>query len=112
LKVPAGDKKVGPFDCEADEFCTNSPNVCVKKSEITASVRNVCEPYNGDCQRCEAGKKFTCASRTQGARCVNGQMSTSIIFDCGKDESCITDGEDILDTVCVPNCVVDFVSVR
>ncbi|KAM8709731.1 hypothetical protein ACLKA7_016526 [Drosophila subpalustris] len=104
-----GENKIGPFTCDADKVCTNSENVCEQKTNIQGDTLNVCGDDNGACQTCANGKLFTCASRTQGARCVNGAMSTSIIFDCGEDEICVSEAEDIADTVCVPKCAADFI---
>jgi len=113
LKVPAGDKKLGPYECDPGKVCTNfKDDVCVLKSELNTDIRNICGDGNGACGGCTADQLFTCASRTQGARCVSGQMSTSVIFDCEKDEICISDAEKPFGTVCVPKCAADFVSIR
>ncbi|KAM8709020.1 hypothetical protein ACLKA7_015914 [Drosophila subpalustris] len=110
--ICVGDQKIGPYTCEADEVCTNSPNVCERRSNIQGSIRNVCgvnDNGNGECELCSNGNAFTCASRTQGARCVNGVMSTSVLFDCGEDEICVSEAYDTFETVCVPKCAFDFI---
>ncbi|KAH8397427.1 hypothetical protein KR222_003755, partial [Zaprionus bogoriensis] len=94
--------------CDADEVCTNSDNICEPKDQLSSDITSVCGTGSGACQTCSATDKYTCVSSTQGARCVNGQLSTLLIFECGDDEICVTDAVEPFDTPCVPQCVADF----
>ncbi|KAH8408623.1 hypothetical protein KR215_008348 [Drosophila sulfurigaster] len=96
--------KLGPLSCEADEVCSNSLEICVKKTEITNEVINVC---GANCQSCSADRKYTCVSRNQAALCLNGQASSTIIIDCGEDEVCVDD-DDGKAFLCVPSCVAEY----
>ncbi|KAH8302366.1 hypothetical protein KR044_005603 [Drosophila immigrans] len=105
-----GNRQIGPYFCEADEVCSNSLNICVKKDALTADVKNVCGGGEG-CQSCSADSKYTCVSRTQAARCAGGVMSTTMIFDCEGDEVCVSSAETDFGSVCVPSCVANFTSL-
>ncbi|KAH8302365.1 hypothetical protein KR044_005598 [Drosophila immigrans] len=101
-----GNRQVGPYYCGVDEVCSNSEDICVKKDALTADVKNVCGGGEG-CQSCSANQIYTCVSRTQAARCINGDVSPSLIINCDADEVCIT-GVEAFKNVCVPDCVANF----
>ncbi|XP_060651633.1 threonine-rich protein [Drosophila nasuta] len=103
-----GERRYGPYSCEANEVCTNSADICVDKSLVTGNIINVCGDDESACQSCPDNKKYTCVSSTQAARCVNGEVSTSLIIDCGEDEICVSEAETTFKNVCVPNCAADF----
>ncbi|XP_034109944.1 integumentary mucin C.1 [Drosophila albomicans] len=103
-----GERRYGPYSCEANEVCTNSADICVDKSLVTGSIINVCGDDESACQSCPDNKKYTCVSSTQAARCVNGEVSTSLIIDCAEDEICVSEAETTFKNVCVPNCAADF----
>jgi len=107
------DKRVGPFNCGADEVCTNSKNGCEKKTMVGSNnIESVCAESNGGCQECPAGKIFTCVSRTQASLCFHGKMSPNIIINCEENEICISDAEMYYGNVCVPICAANFVRIR
>ncbi|XP_062131595.1 uncharacterized protein LOC133842503 isoform X1 [Drosophila sulfurigaster albostrigata] len=103
-----GERKYGPYSCEANEVCTNSADICVDKSLVTGSIINVCGDDETACQTCLNNRNYACVSSTQAARCVNGELSTSLIIDCAEDEICVSDAEPFFSTVCVPNCAATF----
>ncbi|KAH8371728.1 hypothetical protein KR093_008725 [Drosophila rubida] len=105
-----GKQRVGPFNCNADEVCTNSLDICVNKDEVTGSIKNVCA--DSGCEVCATDKKFTCVSRTQAARCINGNVSPSLLINCEADEVCISEAETLFGTVCVANCAANFANLN
>ncbi|EDW41664.1 uncharacterized protein LOC6605864 [Drosophila sechellia] len=100
------------ISCPADTVCTNSKNVCVKSSEISKPVVDVCGTSGGNkCASC-ANLKYACVSKNQFARCSESVLVDSNIYDCDADEICSSEALEKYDNICTPSCVLDFLNLR
>ncbi|XP_032587584.1 mucin-5AC-like isoform X2 [Drosophila mojavensis] len=99
--VSLGDEQ----QCTGDTVCSNAEEICVPKTQISETVKNVCGDASiGGCGKCITGNKYTCVSPTQAARCVNNEIAS--IINCKGDEICIADVE--VGSVCVPQCAAAY----
>ncbi|XP_017860639.1 PREDICTED: LOW QUALITY PROTEIN: mucin-5AC-like [Drosophila arizonae] len=95
------------IQCAGDTVCSNAEEVCVPKTQISETVKNVCGDASiGGCGKCITGNKYTCVSPTQAARCVKNEIAG--VINCKADEICIADVE--VGSVCVPQCAAAYVS--
>ncbi|XP_075168919.1 uncharacterized protein LOC142241064 [Haematobia irritans] len=87
------------YTCKDGEVCTDDEKICVPKT-VASSV------CSGSCSQCSAGNRYTCTSRTNFGRCIDGKIAIS--SPCEKDYVCSTDIYATAGTVCVPECVAEF----
>lgn len=94
--------------CPEGTVCSNSNDVCVATSDLSATILDVCA--DSSCGRCNVNSaKYACVSRTQYARCTStNEIST--VFSCPEDEICISGALAVYNRICVPACAADFVS--
>ncbi|TDG50262.1 hypothetical protein AWZ03_003167 [Drosophila navojoa] len=93
------------LQCTGDTVCSNAEAVCVPKTQISETVKNVCGDASiGGCGKCITSNKYTCVSPTQAARCINNQIAG--VINCKGDEICIADVE--VGSVCVPQCAAVY----
>ncbi|XP_023299070.2 uncharacterized protein LOC111681504 [Lucilia cuprina] len=85
--------------CPEDQVCSKSANICEPKADDNA----ICG--GSSCNICNIDDKYTCVSKTQFGRCLNGKVA--VTSSCEKGSLCSTEmltyGQ-----ICAPTCVLDF----
>lgn len=90
--------------CDEGHVCTKEETICVPKSEPGATP--VC---SSTCNVCLPDTRYTCVSQTQYGRCINNEIA--VIGNCEDDSICSLEIMDKTNSICVPSCVADFVSI-
>ncbi|XP_061397093.1 uncharacterized protein LOC133332732 [Musca vetustissima] len=93
--------------CDEGHVCTTSENICEPKKGANNVVNNpVC---GSSCNKCPTTGRYTCVSKTQFGRCVNGAIT--IVSACEKGQICSADLYEKTGAICAPQCVADFYEV-
>nr|XP_032290273.1 spore coat protein SP96 isoform X2 [Drosophila virilis] len=103
-----GNKYGNEIECDEGFVCTNADSICVKKTELEElpDLVNVCGSGSSGCGVCSTNQKYTCVSKNQAGRCINGKISA--VVNCEDDEICMADIGLTDLSVCVPQCAADF----
>ncbi|XP_030571509.1 uncharacterized protein LOC115770397 [Drosophila novamexicana] len=103
-----GNKYGNEIECDDGFVCTNADSICVKKTELEElpDLVNVCGGGSSGCGVCSTNQKYTCVSKNQAGRCINGKLSA--VVNCKEDEICVADIGFTDVSVCVPQCAADY----
>ncbi|KAM7342269.1 uncharacterized protein ACRADG_009733 [Cochliomyia hominivorax] len=87
--------------CKDDHVCTNSIKICEPESE---QYKPLCST---SCNKCPSnGHPYTCVSKTEYARCINGKVA--FVDSCNNGSFCNVDLLSKAGEICAPQCVLDF----
>lgn len=91
--------------CAEGEVCTTTEKICEPKNGTNGVQNPVC---GGSCGKCPIKGRYTCVSKTQFGRCLNGVIT--VVSSCESGHICSSELYEQTNTICAPECVANFVS--